>query len=228
MRHSVADTGGGRRRGLTRGAILACALALVDEEGLDALSLRTLGSRLGVSQTAIYRHVPDKAALLDGIAEQVWREALAAFDSSLGEAPASGWRDAALRYAQTLLSVLRAHPNAVVLMLTHPISTSGQFFLVARTLARLAASGVELPASALDLVCALTVYTTGFAAAEVAPPAGGAAEEPCAELDEALASLSDDEQTALERLIAPVRSEGWSFSGQFETGLTALVAGWPA
>jgi len=46
---------------------------MVDEEGLSALSLRSLGKRLGVSQAAFYRHFPDKAALLEGIAEQVWR-----------------------------------------------------------------------------------------------------------------------------------------------------------
>lgn len=220
--------GEARRRALSRETILAEALCLVDAKGLDALSFRALGSRLGVSQTAFYRHVPDKAALFDGIAEEVWREVLATFDDSLAEAPAPGWRDAALRYARTLLAVLRAHPNAVVLMLTHPISTPGQFSLVARSLARLSATGVELPAGALDLVCALTVYTTGFAAAEVAPPAGGAAQEPGAGLDDAFRDLPEDEGAALDRLIAPMRSDGWNLAGQFEVGLGALVAGWAA
>ncbi len=55
------------------------ALDLVDEEGLSALSLRSLGKRLGVSQAAFYRHFPDKAALLEGIAEQVWRLTFEAF-----------------------------------------------------------------------------------------------------------------------------------------------------
>ena len=50
-----------------------------DEEGLSALSLRSLGKRLGVSQAAFYRHFPDKAALLEGIAEQVWRLTFEAF-----------------------------------------------------------------------------------------------------------------------------------------------------
>ncbi len=62
-----------RQRALSREIILSTALDLVDEEGLSALSLRSLGKRLGVSQAAFYRHFPDKAALLEGIAEQVWR-----------------------------------------------------------------------------------------------------------------------------------------------------------
>ena len=62
--------GSGLKRGhLTRESILREALTLVDEKGFDALSLRTLGKRLGVSQAAFYRHIPDKAALLDGVAE---------------------------------------------------------------------------------------------------------------------------------------------------------------
>ena len=62
-----------KQRALSREIILSTALNLVDEEGLSALSLRSLGKRLGVSQAAFYRHFPDKAALLEGIAEQVWR-----------------------------------------------------------------------------------------------------------------------------------------------------------
>ena len=62
-----------RQRALSREIILSTALDMVDEEGLSALSLRSLGKRLGVSQAAFYRHFPDKAALLEGIAEQVWR-----------------------------------------------------------------------------------------------------------------------------------------------------------
>lgn len=62
-----------KSRTLTRNIILSAALELVDDAGLSALSLRSLGKRLGVSQAAFYRHFPDKAALLEGICEQLWR-----------------------------------------------------------------------------------------------------------------------------------------------------------
>ena len=68
-----------RQRALSREIILSTALDVVDEEGLSALSLRSLGKRLGVSQAAFYRHFPDKAALLEGIVEQVWRLTFEAF-----------------------------------------------------------------------------------------------------------------------------------------------------
>jgi len=79
-----------KQRALSREIILSTALGLVDEEGLSALSLRSLGKRLGVSQAAFYRHFPDKAALLEGISEQVWRLTFEAFlaRSQAGEAGA--------------------------------------------------------------------------------------------------------------------------------------------
>ena len=74
-----------KQRALSRDLILSTALDLVDEEGLSALSLRSLGKRLGVSQAAFYRHFPDKAALLEGISEQVWRLTFEAFLARLQE-----------------------------------------------------------------------------------------------------------------------------------------------
>ncbi|RBP97166.1 TetR family transcriptional regulator, partial [Bifidobacterium aemilianum] len=45
------------RTALSRDYILRSALYLIDEQGLSALSLRALGRQMGVSQTAIYRHI---------------------------------------------------------------------------------------------------------------------------------------------------------------------------
>src|ERR671930_489574 len=59
------------RQPLDRRRILQTALELVDSEGLPALSMRKLGVALGVEAMAIYYHVPNKAALLEGIAELV-------------------------------------------------------------------------------------------------------------------------------------------------------------
>lgn len=54
-----------------RSAILAAALAIVDEEGIEGLSLRALGQRLGVSHMAAYRHFADKDAIIDALADQL-------------------------------------------------------------------------------------------------------------------------------------------------------------
>jgi AcrR family transcriptional regulator len=63
----------GRRpyhHGDLRRALLDEALATIRTEGVDALTLRGIGSRLGVSRTALYRHFADKRALLTAVATE--------------------------------------------------------------------------------------------------------------------------------------------------------------
>jgi AcrR family transcriptional regulator len=62
------------RRKLSRDGILAKALALADAEGIDALSMRSLGQALGVEAMSLYRHVAGKEDILDGIADLVMLE----------------------------------------------------------------------------------------------------------------------------------------------------------
>lgn len=185
-----------KSRTLTRDIILSAALELVDDAGLSALSLRSLGKRLGVSQAAFYRHFPDKAALLEGICEQLWRLTYERFlalvqghDAALDDAapgapataaaPAVSAPDQALQaqeyirqYANCLRATLQDHPNTVILLMTHPISTPEQLSLLAGVLASLARSGFTPTTDTLALITSVSVYTTGFVAAEVVPPAG--------------------------------------------------------
>lgn len=198
-----------KSRALTRDIILSAALELVDDAGLSALSLRSLGKRLGVSQAAFYRHFPDKAALLEGICEQLWRLTYERFlalvqgadgvhdDAAPGSPATSGASatpgaptapgvpataaapDQALQaqeyirqYANCLRATLQDHPNTVILLMTHPISTPEQLSLLAGVLASLARSGFTPTTDTLALITSVSVYTTGFVAAEVVPPAG--------------------------------------------------------
>ena len=57
---------------LSRNRILIEALALLDESGVEQLSMRRLGQRLGVDPMAIYHHIPSKTALLDSLVEEIW------------------------------------------------------------------------------------------------------------------------------------------------------------
>src|SRR5690242_17091921 len=54
---------------VSRSVVLQCALRLVDRDGVDGLSMRRLSEAVGRDPTVIYRHIPNKAALLDGVAE---------------------------------------------------------------------------------------------------------------------------------------------------------------
>lgn len=70
------------RQALTRPAIAQAALELIDAEGLDQLSMRRLGARLGVEAMALYHHFPSKAELLDGILDRLLDEVDPALDGS--------------------------------------------------------------------------------------------------------------------------------------------------
>ena len=278
-----------KSRALTRDIILSAALELVDDAGLSALSLRSLGKRLGVSQAAFYRHFPDKAALLEGICEQLWRLTYERFlalvqgadaalddaapgspaasapsrpdpnpdtepDSSLAITPQTA-PDQALQaqeyirqYANCLRATLQDHPNTVILLMTHPISTPEQLSLLAGVLASLARSGFTPTTDTLALITSVSVYTTGFVAAEVVPPAGtsddavakpgsAAPAAPSEGADDAIAAGAEDlmavsamldpaDAAALQPLIGEVLAGKWDFSAQFERGLEAILRGW--
>lgn len=286
-----------KSRTLTRDIILSAALELVDDAGLSALSLRSLGKRLGVSQAAFYRHFPDKAALLEGICEQLWRLTYERFlalvqggdaaldDAAPGSPAASGASataaaparpdpnpdtepdsipittpqtapDQALQaqeyirqYANCLRATLQDHPNTVILLMTHPISTPEQLSLLAGVLASLARSGFTPTTETLALITSVSVYTTGFVAAEVVPPAGttddakpgsaapaaaptsaapseGADDAVVQDLTAVSAMLSPADAAALQPLIGEVLAGKWDFSAQFERGLEAILRGW--
>src|SRR4051812_35962239 len=59
--------------GNLRGALLQQALATIRSEGVEGLTLREIGARLGVSRTALYRHFTDKRALLAAVASDGFR-----------------------------------------------------------------------------------------------------------------------------------------------------------
>ena len=223
-------------RALSRDIILSAALELVDEEGLSALSLRSLGKRLGVSQAAFYRHIPDKAALLEGISEQVWRLTFNSFLARVegGKVDVPGAPQAASaspllaymrEYAHCLAATLRAHPGTVMLLLTHPMSTPEQLSQLARVFVALARRGFTPNTDMLGLVNAVSIYTTAFVAAEVVPPVGGTTEQPV-DLQAASAALSPEDAQALRPLIQDLLEDRYDFVTQFERGLEAILRGW--
>jgi AcrR family transcriptional regulator len=64
--------GGGETTTLSRRRVLEEAVRFTDREGLEALTMRRLGSELGVEAMSLYNHIPNKSALLDGMVEVCW------------------------------------------------------------------------------------------------------------------------------------------------------------
>jgi TetR/AcrR family tetracycline transcriptional repressor len=122
---SLADCkqgSGSRRKGpeepLLREHIVATALAIVDGDGLKALSMRRLGAELGVDPMAIYYHIPNKEALLDAIVEAV----MGSIDLSL-DRPADPPEERILRAANAYLKTLLAHVHALPIVLVRGPAT---------------------------------------------------------------------------------------------------------
>jgi AcrR family transcriptional regulator len=109
-------TPGKRSRGsnlpLTREHIVSTAMAVVDRDGLKALSMRRLGSELGVDPMAVYYHIPNKEALFDAIVEAV----MAGIDLSIDD-PAQSCEERALTAARAYRDALLAHVNALPIVL---------------------------------------------------------------------------------------------------------------
>ena len=85
--------------GLTKAGIVQAALGLLDDAGMDGLTVRALASRLGVQAPALYWHVRNKQALLDEMATQIWRgigDVMAVLPCDLP------WREVMATYAMTV------------------------------------------------------------------------------------------------------------------------------
>ena len=91
---------------LDQARIRAAALALVDAEGLDRLSMRRLATALDVSAASLYFHYATKDELLEAVAADV----LANVDTS---AFGSGWEPGVRAWARSLRAALAAHPRLV-------------------------------------------------------------------------------------------------------------------
>ena len=94
-----------RREPVTRERILDAAIALADEAGIEAVTMRRLGERLGVEAMSLYKHVADKEAVLAGIADRVAREFAL-------PSPDDDWRAALRTTLVAAHAVLLRHPWA--------------------------------------------------------------------------------------------------------------------
>lgn len=127
------------RAPLTRERIVGAALAIVDEQGPEALSMRRLGAVLGVEAMSLYKHVEGKEAILDGIRALL----IADFAARLPPVPVGDWREDLAAFARAYRAVGRDHARAFPLLAQGP----GRAYVVGaevaeETIARLRAAGL--------------------------------------------------------------------------------------
>jgi AcrR family transcriptional regulator len=146
------------QRPLNRDLILDAAMALIERDGPGALSMRRLGSALGVEGMAIYHHFDSRDDLLDALGDRVL--------GALHELELGGdWREACRRFATTLRDVAVAQPATFQLLGLQPFDTPGSLQPVERLLGVLVDQGFT-PAQALGIYRATVSYARGYALAE--------------------------------------------------------------
>lgn len=101
---------------ITRSLILRTALEIVDRDGVDALSMRRLSEAVERDTTVLYRHVPSKAAVLDGVAEIVLSQL--SVDTTDRD-----WAGQLRIVAHHFRELALSHPNVVPLLVTRPLAT---------------------------------------------------------------------------------------------------------
>ena len=152
------------RGSLTREEIIKEALALLEQEGPGALSMRRLADRVGVTPNALYTHVRGKADLIDGLIDQVYAGLTLELDQS------GDWTQQLTTLSQAIRAHLLAHPAVVPYALQQPGLGPHSLRLGEAIYNVLRPAGFSDQA-VVGTVYALLTYILGFVALEI-PRAG--------------------------------------------------------
>jgi TetR/AcrR family tetracycline transcriptional repressor len=145
-----------RRPRLTRERVVEEALAVIAQEGVQALTMRRLAARLGVVPGALYHHVRNKQRLQDLVLDNVLAEVQVDLDPSLG------WTEQLKVLAQRLRQVLEDHPGVAGILKTRDPLGPHSLALAEAVLSPLQAAGFTDREAGLAFFL-LVDYTIGFA-----------------------------------------------------------------
>jgi len=114
------------RTALSRERIVLACVALIERDGADAVSMRRVAAELGAAPMSLYNHVPNKAALLDAVAEHIMSEMDLDLGAGSDTTTEPDWCDQARALARNFRAVARRYPRSVLLVITRqPRSTVG-------------------------------------------------------------------------------------------------------
>ncbi|MFI8363732.1 TetR/AcrR family transcriptional regulator [Streptomyces sp. NPDC085612] len=193
---------------LSRDRIVEAAGALVDAEGLEAVSTRRLAAALGVSGPSLYNHFRTKDEILDAVADAVSaRVDLSVFDDG------RDWRGSLRAWAHSYRDALSDHPNIVPVLARGPGRRPAGLRLADAVFGAMTAAGWP-PAQATRIGALMRYFILGSA---VGSFAGGFVD------DRAAYDPADYPHLGQAHLLAERQRE--VDDGAFETGLTALLDG---
>ena len=192
-------------KGLTRAVLIEAGLKLLDEVGLDGLTVRRLATELGVQSPALYWHIRTKQELLDGMANAIILRA------GMGPPrPGESWQEWLARRARSYrASLLASRDGARVVSAAVRGGDAVRHF--EQELAAMVERGFT-PVQALRTITALSHYINGHVLQEQAVvAAAGSGDHP--------------ELSELPTLAAAVRSGSPIGDEVFEYGLMILIKG---
>jgi len=209
-----------RRAALTRERVLRAAISLADRDGIESLSMRKLGQKLGVEAMSLYNHVRNKVDLLDGMVDVVFGEI---------ELPPVGmdWRIAMRERAISARRALLRHPWAIGLMesratpgpatLRHHDSVLGSL--------RTAGFSIDMAAHAYSI---LDGYIYGFTLTELTLPFSNA--EGAAGVAEIAGNITQGFRAGeyphlVEMAVDRATKPGYRYGDEFEYGLDLILDG---
>ncbi|RKN35158.1 TetR/AcrR family transcriptional regulator [Streptomyces hoynatensis] len=198
-----------RPKSLTTGRLAAAALAVLDREGLAALSMRAVAAELGVAPMSLYRYVADRAELERLTVDLV----LGAVD--LTPPPGEDWEGQVTALVERMRAAVAEHPEIVPLSLTHRHSAAGVLRWAEAALGVLTGAGFEGRRRVLALR-ALLSYLVGALLSERLGPLTGPGTE-------AMAALPAETFPLLAGTAAEARGVGPE--EEFRGGLALLLRG---
>lgn len=198
-----------RPRSLTTTGIATAALVVVDRDGLDALSMRTVAAELGMGTMSLYRYVADRSQLEELVVDQV-------LDGVDLTSPArASWRTQVAQLVQRLRTAVREHPATIPLLLARRHASVASLRWIEATLRALTSGGFT---SKQRVVAQRTLlsYVLGALQNEYYSPLGGAGTA-------AMAALSVEEYPHLAATAAQARQ--LDPDEEFRRGLDVVLRG---
>lgn len=147
---SEPRTSPGPKPALSIDDIIRVATDIADSEGMAALSMRTVGERLGRTAMALYTYVPSKRELLDLMYDHLLSELPSSYDAALP------WRDAVTAWATDWRAFYLRHPWVLQISQARPVLGPGEFASTDAAAGVLERSG--LPAAEQRRVFAIVMH----------------------------------------------------------------------
>ncbi|ALO13301.1 TetR family transcriptional regulator [Streptomyces venezuelae] len=207
--------GGAGRTPLSRERVIRTAVAVADEKGSAALSMRAIAAPLGVEAMSLYHHVAGRDDILDGMVDAVFGEIdLPSYDTD--------WKSAMRARARSARAALLRHPWAIGLMdsRSRPGPATLRHHDAVIGVLRTAGFSVPMTAHAVSLIDS---YLYGFVLQEVSLPFSGSAE-----LDEVAGAILHDmpadtyphlTELATQHVLTP----GYDYADEFAFGLARVL-----